>query len=332
MKTGGPETIIETAVRLLQMEPDPVPRLLILRDILTRPASDPDLRNARRSVSQSRWVSELGAEQDVDGSWGRFHSMDSRRRCRIRTTEAGVERALAVGLEPGDEILRRAALYTAGLLRNEILFPDPEEANDRWPAGRQMFVATTLAQINPDHELLPPVYATWREIAERTFQRGAYDPDAEWRAHCELTGALTMRNSYLVINNKYAVFLLACMSVRLPEHTEAALVRWLLEGRFGLGYLGVPLASSLEKVDRNRAAAWFRSQAILSRFQARTSRSDDGVERLWQLRNSDGLWDFGSGPGLRLSQDHRRPRNRTIDHSVNALLLLTARCCSDRQD
>jgi len=50
------------------------------------------------------------------------------------------------------------------------------------------------------------------------------------------------------------------------------------------------------------------------------------AEKLWGMRNGDGLWDFGpraNGNGFRLSESWRKKSNRLVDHSVIALLLLT---------
>jgi len=324
--------INEAADCLLQIRPDPVPRYRILRDILRRPDGDPELDDAKTAALGSRWVNELTEEQNRDGGWGRFHSMNSKARRRVATTEGGVARAVQIGLNPGDKILERATKYLAGLLRGKIPWPEHSEPNDQWPAGQEMFVAATLAEIQPDHELLEPVCQKWIAIAEQTFSSGRYDAERECRAHCELRGATTMRNSYLVLNNRYATFLLACHEHQLSDRTEKALVEWIWKDCGKLGYLNAPLAKPVERLCPTVTHRWFRSQMIMSRFRSWPSKNWETIRRLWDMQNAEGLWDFGATPGLRLSEDWRKVMNRAIDHSVFVLLLLRAHYDANQKD
>jgi hypothetical protein len=122
----GNERIRHCARLLLDQDPDPVPRLRILRDLLGREPLDRDLCEAKKQALSSRWVRELAAEQQANGGWPRFHSMDSRAKRRVPTTEVGVRRALALGLEPTDEILRGAQSYLVGLLNGVFHWPEDE--------------------------------------------------------------------------------------------------------------------------------------------------------------------------------------------------------------
>ena len=115
-----PLKIIEqSAWRILDTQPDAAVRIRLLRDVLRQPAQDEALLSAQQDVLKSRWVQELAQEQQGDGSWGRLHSRDSRAKARIVTTEVGVERALALGLDATDPILCNAARYLANLLNGK---------------------------------------------------------------------------------------------------------------------------------------------------------------------------------------------------------------------
>src|SRR3989304_7928990 len=107
--------IEQSARRILDTQPEATVRLRLLRDVLRRPAQDEALLNAQQDVTKSRWVQELVQEQRSDGSWGRLHSRDSQAKTRIVTTEVGVERALALGLDATDPILRNAAPHLVDL-------------------------------------------------------------------------------------------------------------------------------------------------------------------------------------------------------------------------
>jgi hypothetical protein len=54
-RTGfSPKDLGKTAVKLLDMRPDPVPRYRLLRDVLRLDAGDPALRDAAAALESSR--------------------------------------------------------------------------------------------------------------------------------------------------------------------------------------------------------------------------------------------------------------------------------------
>ena len=166
---------------LLQETADPVVHARLMRDVLRYPPTQPDLVAAARQLTPHPNVQVLAAEQWPDGSWGRLHSQDVTAGQRIRTTEFGVSRALALGLDPDHPILQAAANCLGGILSGRLEPRDPPEKNDRWPTGVQLFAAATLALIRPDDPLLDDPWALWLEIAQRSFAGGRYDDEAERR-------------------------------------------------------------------------------------------------------------------------------------------------------
>jgi hypothetical protein len=199
------KTLEQSAQRISDMQPDATVRIRLLRDVLRLPTQDEALLNAQQDVIKSRWVQELVQEQWGDGSWGRLQSRDSQAKTRIRTTEVGVERAL--GLDVTHPSLWNAARYLANLLESKTTYLDRPERNDRGPTGVRLFAAATLARIQPDYAALDDAWNLWATIASRTFTSGRYDADKEIAAHRELTGA-SVKDSYLVLSNKYALSLL----------------------------------------------------------------------------------------------------------------------------
>ena len=87
------------AERLLDMQPDPVPRFRLLRDVLRYGSSDAAYEEAERDLLQSKWVSLLADSQWDDGTWGRFHTQDSSKKQSFPTTESAIAIALELGLD-----------------------------------------------------------------------------------------------------------------------------------------------------------------------------------------------------------------------------------------
>lgn len=321
----GVDGIHETAERILARDPDPVVRFRLLRDVLRRPIEDHELMQARQNLAHSRWVQELEREQRDDGSWGRLHSKDYSANQKIPTTEAGVERALALGLDAAHHVMRKTARHLAAILDGKIQPRDRPEKNDRWPTGVQLFAASILAQIAPDHPTLDDVWDLWANIARCTFASGSYDPEAEIRAHRVLTGA-TVKNSYLVIDNKYALTLLSSRPADLPRDVETALLSWVWHKEDGIRYLAEPVQHPPRHHKVGRLDRWFLSLELLSRFPAWRTLAGDVIQWLWDERTPDGLWDFGPRPAysvaLPLSESWRKRAVRQFDWTTRVLVLL----------
>ncbi len=319
-----PISIETTAKSILAQGPGPVVCYRLLRDVLRFPSADARLGRARLDLDSSQCVRELAAEQWPDGGWGAFHSRSTKLKQNIASTEVGVERALALGLEPDHPILEKASRYLLGLLNKEIEFPDYKEKNDRWPIGERMFVASTFSLIHPEHPLLDSDRELWLEIARRTFQSGGYSEADEIRAHAEITGA-SVKKSYLVIRSRYQLNILGSVPDALPASLEKALLAWLWQRPDGIGYLTEPLASPpLGKP--GRMDRWLASHEMLARLlPSWKDFAGDAIAWLWGQRGENGLWDFGPKPSsvdtIPLS-DSWRPPHRLFDWTTRVLGLL----------
>ncbi len=323
-------SVIEhSAARILERNPGPVVRYLLLRDILMTPLDSPQLLQAKGELNHSRCIRELADEQGADGAWGAFHSRSTRLKQRTASTEAGVERALALGLDASHAILRRASAYIHGIMQGSIPFPDYQEKNDRWPTGLRLFLASTLSLIQPYHPVLNQDRELWREIAARTFRSGKYSEQDEIDAHAELTGA-SVKDSYLVLNGRYQLNLLSSVPGTLSAELETALLKWLWERSDGIGYLEVPL-NATPPTKPGPFDRWLASSELLAcRFPAWAQFAHSQMDWLWKQRDGQGMWDFGARPSstsaVPLSDDWRHRQDRVFDWTTRVLALLRKYC------
>jgi hypothetical protein len=318
------ELIEELGGCILRDGCDPVVRFRLLRDVLKMAHDSIDFIDARRGMLKSRWVLELEHEQREDGSWGRFHSA-MKSKGKIVTTEAAVERGLVLGLEASDPVFRAAIRYLSSLLDGSIGFPDPSERNDRWATGTVLFAASTLARISPDLPILDKTWELWAEVAERTFGSGKYDAEAEIRAHQMLTGA-SVKNSYLVLNNRYQLALLGSRAKGLSKSLEKSLVYWVWHRQDGVGYLEIPLSNLPQHFTSGMLDRLFTSLELLSSLPSWREFADNVITWLWKNRNGEGLWDFGPRASMSvyfpLSESWRKSKQRQHDWSTRVLALL----------
>jgi hypothetical protein len=317
--------IEETATRILEQTPGTVVRYRLLRDVLRKAPNSPELQQAKDGLKHSRWVQELADEQWIDGGWGAFHSRSTRLKQKIPSTEVGVERALSLGLDAAHAILQKASAYILAIMQGDIEFPDYHEKNDRWQTGMRLFLASTLSLIYPDHPALDNARKLWHEIARRTFQSGKYREQDEIDAHAELTGS-TVKDSYLVLNNRYQLNVLGSTPGMLSEELEIALLQWLWEKPDGIGYLEIPL-NQPPPTKPGPFDRWLTSLEMLSRlFPTWVRFAQSSIEWLWKRRDEQGYWDFGSRPSsmsfLPLSDNWRNKQNRLFDWTTRVLILL----------
>ena len=317
---------IETkAYRILEQSPDIVVRYRLLRDVLAKPADNVQLCQAKENLQNSLNVQILANEQWADGGWGAFHSRSTRLKQKIPSTEVGVERALALGLDATHPILEQTTRYLLSIINGEIPFPDYHEKNNRWQTGMRLFLASTLSLIHPNHPVLDKDRELWFSIAEMTFQSGMYSEKDEIEAHARFTGA-TVKDSYLVLNNRYQLNILGSIPGTLPVELEKALLRWLWERPDGIGYLEIPLnrepPSTPSQIDH-----WLASLELLARcFPLWVNFAQGSIDWLWNQQNEQGYWDFGTKPSsisnFPLSDSWRKKENRVFDWTTRVLTLL----------
>lgn len=284
--------------------------------VLRLPAGDPAMRRLRAAARQSPWVRQLEQEQQADGSWGRFHSQDTKLKSCFRTTEEALDRALALGLDMNDSLLQRAHAYILAGLRGELTVSDPPEKNERWLFFLPQVLAGRLAQLDPTHPDLAPHQALWLEIAQRAFASGSYRLEDEAAAYPALAG---IRAPQGFLESQYALWTLS--SQKLPLELSQALVHWLWHKPDGIRYLRVSLAEP----NGLRIGLWLRSLEILRRFSGWQAAAAGALEALWRQRGPDGRWEFG--PGVLKSSDFpistswRLPGNRSSDQTTLMLIL-----------
>jgi len=312
--------------RLRAADLDPVVRLLLLRDVLALPEASPELKDARASASTSVHVRRLQAAQLPDGSWGPFHSMRSAQRARVPTTEAGVTRALALGLEDTHPVLRRAGDYIERILANAEPFPDRAEVNARWPIGTTLFAAGTLARFRPASALLAEPRSYWTEVATATFASGRHDPEAELACHRSLSGLNIRELRYLELGNAYALALLGSCPGLMAENVERAYCRWLWTRCVphpGPGYLQVDLDHLPPPHKPGLWDRWLAAQQLMASLPTWARLADSVLGELVAVVRSDGLWDFGprppGSPRLPLSESWRTKGVRAHDWTVRVL-------------
>ena len=322
-----PTDIQALASQILEMDPDPVPRFLLMRELLPCSPDDLSFQAARQAAGRSKWVTELAEAQLPDGSWGNFHSMAAYQKHRFPSSEYAIHRCLALGLDQHSPILQRAAAYIADHLRGQVQWSDRVEKHDHhglWPAQIRTISAATLARIDHEHPQVDPVRAYWAGIVSTAFASGQYDRSAELAMHQALTGVPSKR--FYPFHVLYPLVLLSSGPRILPPDLEERLLTTVLHWPSGIYYVHDRPLDRFPGIGEPQFGNWLCAIELLSRFERWTAVGLNSVNWIWQQRNAQGLWDPGHSTHrsvtLPTSESWRKPGNRVIDWSVWVLRLL----------
>ena len=267
--------LLQAARSLLASNPEPILAYRLLREVLRLPPGDPELSWVKKAALQGKWVRQLEQSQLSDGSWGRFHSQDTKKKTVFRTTEEAIDRAFALGLDPGDELLKEARLYCQKVLDGDARITDRYEKNEAFPLLIQYIVAGRLAQLDPDNTRLIPYWEFLLDIAGHAFASGSYSLEDEADAFLKLTG-VHVPDGFL--ESQHALWILS--SRRLPDQLERALLSWIFYKSDGIRYIRAPLIEP----PRRQIGYWLRSMNLLARFPSWRELSVDGLNQLWGQR------------------------------------------------
>jgi hypothetical protein len=153
-----------------------------------------------------------------------------------------------------------------------------------------------------------------------------YSAGDEAAAHSELTGA-SVRGTYLVLSNRYALSLLAARVERMDAGLAQAVVRWVWNHPRGVGYLDAPLSAPPATMSASTVERFLLSHEIAAGFSRIGAPTGPLADWLGEHRRADGLWDLGPrtswSAALPLSESWRRPGARAVDWTTRILALVS---------
>ncbi|MFZ2097599.1 MAG: hypothetical protein WAV05_13260 [Anaerolineales bacterium] len=311
------EDLLHSAHEILANKPDAIVAWRLLRDVLHLAEDDPELVEAKEKALVSKWVHQLEETQLPDGSWGRFHSQDTKQKTTFRTSEEAIDRAFALGLEADHPILTQVQRYIQLVLQGQACVTDRDEKNEAWPLLIRLILAGRLAQINPNDELLDPIWSYMARVVQQAFTSGKYRLEDEVAAYQRLS-KIHIPQGFL--ESQHALWILC--SRALPNQLERALISWIWSKPDGIRYIRIPLYAP----EHRRIGYWLRSMNLLTHFSSWREMSLDMLNQMWELRDEHGWWDFGSQVAgsveFPLSENWRQSMRRKLDYSTSMLILL----------
>lgn len=158
---------------------DPFPRYILKKEILCQAPTADDAA----AIHASKWYKQLADEQWDDGSWGRFHSMDSRIKDKRKfvSTEAALSRAHELGLTKDNPIVAKCIKLMERYVRGEETWRDNiEKHHDNGKShlhSRPYLTAAWLNLFDPENPVIKPKRDVFIQTLKIALSKGFFDEE-----------------------------------------------------------------------------------------------------------------------------------------------------------
>lgn len=134
---------------------DPLPHYIYLREIESRDEHDEALISLYDKIRESKWYKQLEEEMYEDGSFGRFHSMDSKdkRKRAFKTTEEAVRRMKDLGLTDHDILVQKVCKIMRKYATGEANWSDRHEKHYGFEIALNSMVGANMALLGDSSQV-----------------------------------------------------------------------------------------------------------------------------------------------------------------------------------
>ena len=308
--------------KLSSQEMDVIPKYLFMRDILKLDKRESHMRTLKNDLLKSALVQKVLKEQWEDGSWGRFHSLNTSAKAQY-TTESALRRLLMLGLDKDDFPMKKALTYMRKYLKREIDLRDYKEKKHDWDLLTRLFVAVWILKIDPSDSLAQTIARDWAKVINSAFIGNEYDHEAYLETYKEVHNP--EKNKHIWgFQNFYMITLLPGY---INADVEIKLLDYLLNSDKGIYYIyDKKLMDLPERFCSKQSVRFIHAYDLLSEYSRFKDYSQTFVAWILENISENELWDFSSVAKdrihLPLSSSWRNPQNRIIDSTLLILKIL----------
>ena len=332
--------------KLLDMKPDPIPKLVLIKEFMDYSPESMEYQNAYDEVCNHPFIQKLEDSQNEKGFWFPFHG----------DTEGRIRLLLSYGLDKEHSCLQKVIQHINRLLDGEEDY-DYYEKQDNirwWPEiFMPLALSAMLSLLDNGNIRLSKHRKRWADFAEISLVdgyyderkrpriddsgsnffsrsgsfRGGYDFEANKKAQINYFGIKTTRIIHPF--NYYNCLLLPPVNgeVFLSEQTDKALVDYAMNEAAQLYYVynrnpGEFVSLQEQNRDSRDFCHWIRALSLISQFKGWAKYEERYFEWILNQRNDDGLWAFPKKYSLFGLSNSWRGKNRAIDSTIYVLRFL----------
>jgi hypothetical protein len=236
---------------------DPVPRYILEKEI----KRNSQIEYERNKLKESKWYKQLVAEQWENGSWGRFHTQDTRSQSKQKfcTTESAIRRARELSLDKDDEIIYKAIQLMERYIRDEEEWLDTNEQHYGFQIAFRTLVAANLSLFDPKH----PFVLTKKEICANNISKAFIDGllnEAIWDTENRKSNEILLK-PYMV----YIIWLLQNNDF-LGEAIERYFLKYIWYRKDGIYYRTNSSSSEIHFLESKQFVPWLSGLETLCDF------------------------------------------------------------------
>ena len=191
-------------------------------------------------IKYDRILKKLADEQHLDGSFGRFHTMNSKLKQKIPTTQAAAWLMYETAFTRDNEICDKTCLYMERLLNDLSQWPDAWEKNKWFKPAVPLFIASSLALFGSEDKKYREVCNVWINILISAFETGEYSKD-KINAESIVSLGVEIDGSYIGIHCINNLALYALNVDNIPIDVQRAYIKWLHNYDGVIGYTNTRL-------------------------------------------------------------------------------------------
>ena len=206
-----------------------------------------------------RLIKKLADEQHSDGSFGRFHTMNSKLKQRIPTTQAAAWLMYENSLTRDNEICHKTCLYMERLLNDLTLWPDAWEGNKWFKPAVPLFIASSLALFGSEDKQYKEVCNIWINILISAFETNEYSKE-KINATSKTSFGVEIDGSYIGLHSLNSLALYVFNTDSIPPDIQKSYLKWLHNYDGVITYTN----TRLDSLSTNAGSA--RVISLLSRF------------------------------------------------------------------
>lgn len=276
------------------------------------------------SVFDNKWVQQILALQQDDGSWGHFHSLGKPTKQQPMTTEQALRRLRILGLTKDDEPIARTLAY----MEHNLMQPYPtvfhEKKHDSKTYG-DLMLAAWIRLFDPDNNAAFSIAKKWAKVITCAFQSGEY-------SHAEYVKAY--ESEFTKLNPKagcladFVVFYqLALLPGLISYEIESSMLDYVLVHQRGIVYIYESRLDTLpEQFNSRKANRYLAAMELLSDYSLAPGKLSFVVDWLKNQQDENGLWDMSptvkDGIYFPLSNSWLKTEDRKRDCTLRVRRLL----------
>jgi hypothetical protein len=304
---------------LLDMNPDPIPKFVLLKEFKGLSKSSAEYNDLYDKVCTHKFITKWETSQNEQGFWQPFHGL----------TEGVIRMLLSYGLEKDNPILMKVRECLVNLLQGKITTGQHEKQdNPLWypVMFEPLIFASMLSLLEPENEHINEQRQLRSKFAQTAFANGKYDAEADASAQLEHFGFKIKRT--IPPFSYYNLLLLAPNGANnyISDEVSQALVDFHMNEASGVYYVYGNKPSKMVSIsEQNRDSSdfwhWIRALSLIAQFKGWEKYEHNFIDWIMQQRNQDGLWEFPKKFDFALSNSWRG-KNKMIDSTIFVLRFL----------